>query len=157
MTDALADEQDTDTVARFRRATVGNDIPALLDTLTEDAELVSPVSGRLVFRGQADLAPLLTLVYRAISDLRWTDTVGSGDTRILLGEARLGPFRMTEAMVLDLAPDGRIRRLRPHLRPWLAITAVALWLGPTMLRYPAIVRRAAGFQGHRPTRPARRG
>ncbi|GGN69473.1 nuclear transport factor 2 family protein [Nocardia rhizosphaerihabitans] len=154
MTDILAGEQDTDTVARFRRATADNDIPALLDTLTEDAELFSPVSGRLVFRGRADLAPLLTLVYRAINDLRWTDTIGSDDTRILLGEARLGPFRMTEAMVLDLAPDGRIQRLRPHLRPWLAITAVALWLGPTMLRYPAIVRRAAGFQG--PTRPARR-
>ncbi|MEV6213263.1 nuclear transport factor 2 family protein [Nocardia sp. NPDC051833] len=143
MTDALADSQVGDPVARFRHATTANDIPALLDTLTEDAELVSPVSGRLVFRGRADLAPLLTLIYRAIAELRWTDTIGSGDTRILLGEARFGPLRMTEAMVLDLAPDGRIHRMRPHLRPWLAITAVALWLGPTMLRYPAVIRRAA--------------
>lgn len=132
-----------DPVARFRHATVTTDIPALLDTLTEDAELVSPVSGRLVFRGRADLAPLLTLVYRGIRELRWTDTIGTDSTRILLGEARFGPFRMTEALVLELAADGRIQRLRPHLRPWLALTAVALWLGPNLLRHPGIIRRAA--------------
>ncbi|MEU4809290.1 nuclear transport factor 2 family protein [Nocardia fluminea] len=143
MSDALADSASTDSVARFRHATTDNDIPALLDTLTDDAELISPVSGRLVFRGRTDLAPLLTLVYRAVSDLRWTDTLGTGDTRVLLGEARFGPFRMTETMVLDLAADGRIRRMRPHLRPWLALTAVALWLGPNLLRYPGAVRRAA--------------
>lgn len=143
MSDAHADPASTDSVARFQRATTDNDITALLDTLTDSAELISPVSGRLVFRGRADLAPLLTLVYRAVGDLRWTDTLGTGDTRVLLGEARFGPFRMTEAMVLDLAPDGRIRRLRPHLRPWLALTAVAVWLGPNLLRYPGAVLRAA--------------
>lgn len=143
MSDALADPVSIDSVARFRHATTTNDITALLDTLTEDAELVSPVSGRLVFRGRKDLAPLLTLVYRAVSDLRWTDTLGTGDTRVLLGEARFGPFRMTEAMVLDLDTDGRIQRMRPHLRPWLALTAVAVWLGPNLLRYPGAIRRAA--------------
>ncbi|MFI1236583.1 nuclear transport factor 2 family protein [Nocardia salmonicida] len=143
MSDALADPVSIDSVARFRHATTTNDITALLDTLSEDAELASPVSGRLVFRGRNDLAPLLTLVYQAISDLRWTDTLGTGDTRVLLGEARFGPFRMTEAMVLDLDTDGRIRRMRPHLRPWLALTAVAVWLGPNLLRYPGAIRRAA--------------
>ena len=144
MSDALADPVSTDAVARFRHATTDNDIPALLHTLTDDAELVSPLSGRLVFRGRADLTPLLTLVYRAVSNLRWIDTLGTGDTRVLLGEARFGPFRMTEAMVLDLAPDGRIQRMRPHLRPWLALTAVAMWLGPNLLRHPGAVRRAVG-------------
>ncbi|MFE9783806.1 nuclear transport factor 2 family protein [Nocardia salmonicida] len=143
MSDALADPVSIDAVARFRHATTTNDIAALLDTLTEDAELVSPVSGRLAFRGRNDLAPLLTLVYRAVGDLRWTDTLGTGDTRVLLGQARFGPFRMTEAMVLDLDTDGRIRRMRPHLRPWLALTAVAVWLGPNLLRYPGAIRRAA--------------
>ncbi|WP_280304017.1 nuclear transport factor 2 family protein [Nocardia neocaledoniensis] len=132
-------------VARFRRATVDNDIPAMLDTMAEDAELVSPISGRMVFRGHADLTPLLTIIYRTLRDLRWTDTVGAGDTRVLLGEARFGPFALTEALVLELAPDGRIRRLRPHLRPLAAILAFTLWLGPAMARHPAVVRRAAGF------------
>ncbi|WP_410872176.1 nuclear transport factor 2 family protein [Nocardia sp. A7] len=143
MSDTLADPVSTDTVARFRRATTDHDIPALLDTLTEDAELVSPLSGRLVFRGHTDLTPLLTLIYRPGSELRWTDTLGTGNTRVLLGEAKAGPFHMTEALVLDLAPDGRIRRLSPHLRPWLALTAVAIYLGPNLLRYPGAIRRAA--------------
>ncbi|MFE1594846.1 nuclear transport factor 2 family protein [Nocardia sp. NPDC058705] len=144
MSDTLADQVATDTVARFRRATTASDIPAILDTLTEDAELVSPLSGRLVFRGHADLTPLLTLIYRPRSHLRWTDTLGTGNTRVLLGEAKAGPFPLTEAMVLTLTPNGRIHRLSPHLRPWLALTAVAIYLGPNLLRYPGAIRRAAG-------------
>ncbi|WP_280342193.1 nuclear transport factor 2 family protein [Nocardia neocaledoniensis] len=141
----MTEDPEGEPLARFRRATVDNDIPALLDTLTEDAELVSPVSGRMVFRGHADLTPLLTIIYRALRDLRWTDTVGTGDTRVLVGEARFGPFALTEALVLELAPDGRVRRLRPHLRPLAAVLAFTVWLGPAMARYPAVIRRAAGF------------
>ncbi|MFD3703230.1 nuclear transport factor 2 family protein [Nocardia sp. NPDC058658] len=143
MPDTLDDQAVTDTVARFRRATTDSDIPAILDTLTEDAELISPLSGRLVFRGHTDLTPLLTLIYRPRSHLRWTDTLGTGPTRVLLGEAKAGPFRMTEALVLTLTPTGRIHRLSPHLRPWPALTAVAIYLGPSLLRYPGAIRRAA--------------
>ena len=30
---------------------------------------------------------------------------------------------MSDAMVLELAPDGRVKTVRPHLRPWLALDA----------------------------------
>lgn len=45
-------------------------------------------------------------------------------------------------MVLELAADGRIARIRPHLRPWLALTLLALKLGPKVGRHPGVVRRA---------------
>jgi len=41
-----------DAVARYRAASEANDIGALLETLAPDVELVSPLSGRLVFRGR---------------------------------------------------------------------------------------------------------
>lgn len=37
-------------------------------------------------------------------------------------------------MVVELAPDGRIRKVSPHLRPWLAL--FALVLGPKVARHP---------------------
>jgi hypothetical protein len=49
---------------------------------------------------------------------------------------------MTDAMVFDLGSDGRIQRISPHLRPWLALTLFALVLGPKVARHPAMIRRA---------------
>jgi hypothetical protein len=72
----------------------------------------------------------------------WTRTLGEGEQRVVLGEARIGPVRMTDAMVFELAPDGRIRRVSPHLRPWLALTLFAAALGPQIARRPGVVWRA---------------
>ena len=54
--------------------------------------------------------------------------LGDASTRVALGEGTVGPFRLTDAMVCGLAPDGRIRRISPHLRPWLALSTLALKL-----------------------------
>jgi hypothetical protein len=113
-----------------------------METLTPDAELVSPLSGRMVFRGAADLRVLLAAVYGSMTGLRWRDDVGDGNVRAVIGDGRVGRFRLGDAMVLELADDGRIRRVRPHLRPWLAVTVFAIKLGPKMVRHPGVVWRA---------------
>jgi hypothetical protein len=114
----------------------------MMATLAPDAELVSPLSGRLVFRGSADLTRLLAAVYGAVNGMRWTDEIGDGSQRVVLGEGRIGPLRLGDAMVLELDDQGLIRRIRPHLRPWLAVTAFALVLGPKILVDPGMVWRA---------------
>jgi len=111
-------------------------------TLAPDAEVVSPISGRMVFRGHDDLRILLSAIYGAIDGLRWRDEIGDGDVRVALGDATVGPFPLGDAMVFELAEDGRIRRIRPHLRPWLALTLLALKLGPKVGRHPGLIRRA---------------
>src|ERR1700722_4596304 len=131
-----------DAVARYRTASEANDIEVLLDLLTPDAELVSPLSGRMVFRGKEDLRVLLTAVYGGMTGLRWREEFGDARHRLLIGDGRVGPLRMSDAMVFDLADDGRIRRIRPHLRPWLAMTLFALILGPKVARRPGVIRRA---------------
>lgn len=62
-----------DAVARYRAASDANDIDGVMDTLAPDAELVSPISGRLVFRGRDDLRALLTAVYGGMTGLQWGD------------------------------------------------------------------------------------
>lgn len=132
----------SDAVARFRSASEANDVPAMMATLAPDAELVSPLSGHMVFRGSADLTRLLTAVYSAIHGLRWTDEIGDDSRRVVLGEGRIGPLRLGDAMVLELDDQGLIRRIHPHLRPWLAVTAFALALGPKVLADPGMIWRA---------------
>jgi hypothetical protein len=131
-----------DSISRYRSASESGDIAGVMGTVTPDVEVVSPISGRMVFRGYDDVELLLGAVYGSLSDLRWTAVLGDGDQRVVLGEARLGPVRLTDAMVFELAPDGRIRRISPHLRPWLALTLFALVLGPKVARRPGVVWRA---------------
>jgi SnoaL-like protein len=131
-----------DAVRSYREASERNDIEALLATLAPDAELVSPISGRMVIRGLADLRILLSAVYGTLVELRWHSEVGDGPTRVVIGRGFLGPVAIDDAMVFELAPDGRIQRIRPHLRPWLALTLFALLLAPKIARHPGVVLRA---------------
>jgi hypothetical protein len=131
-----------DAIARYRAASEANDIDPLIETLAPEIELFSPISGRAVFRGPEDLRVLLAAVYGSLTGLRWHQEVGDGSVRVVVGEARVGPLKLTDAMVFELAPDGRIRRITPHLRPWLALTVFALMLGPKVGRHPALVWRA---------------
>jgi hypothetical protein len=114
----------------------------LMEATTADVEVISPISGRMVFKGQEDVEFLLSAVYGALSDLTWNQEIGDGDHRVLYGEARLLGVRMTDAMVFELAPDGQIRRISPHLRPWLALTLFAMVLGPKVGIRPLVVLRA---------------
>ena len=131
-----------DAVAVFCDATLARDIDRIVSTLAPDAELLSPLSGRMVFRGRDDLRVLLGAVYGGLSNLIWRDIIGEGTTRVAVSDARIAGVTITDAMVLELDEVGLIVRIRPHLRPWLAITLFALLLGPKIARHPGVVRRA---------------
>jgi hypothetical protein len=131
-----------DAVATFCDATRANDVDRIVSTLAPDAELLSPLFGRMVFRGRDDLRVLLGAVYGGLSGLTWREVIGDGATRVAVSDARIAGVTITDAMVLDLNDAGLIVRIRPHLRPWLAITLFALLLGPKIARHPGVLRRA---------------
>jgi hypothetical protein len=93
-----------DSVTRFREASEANDIAGIMASLSPDAELVSPLSGRMVFRGGGDLEHLMTAVYGSMRAMRWREEIADGSRRVVLGDCRVGPFRMSDAMVLELRP-----------------------------------------------------
>lgn len=131
-----------DAIARYRAASEANDIEALMETLAPDAELISPLSGRMVFRGRDDVRALLTAVYGSLRGWKWREEMGEGDRRVVIGDGRVGPFKLGDAMVFELSIDGRIQRVRPHLRPWLGLTGFAVLVGPRLARRPGVVWRA---------------
>jgi hypothetical protein len=131
-----------DAVACYRAASEANDIDALLASLEPDAELISPLSGRMVFRGAADLRVLLSAVYGSLRDWRWEEEVGDGGRRVVFGAGKVGPFKLGDAMLFELSSDHKIRRIRPHLRPWLGLTGFAMLVGPRLARHPGVILRA---------------
>jgi hypothetical protein len=136
--DSLVD----DAIVRYRAASESNDIDGLVDTLAPDVELISPVSGRMVFRGRDDLRVLLGVVYGALREWSWREELGEATPRVVIGDGAIGPFALGDAMVFELSDDGRIQRIRPHLRPWLGLTWFALVVGPKLARHPGIIWRA---------------
>jgi hypothetical protein len=129
-------------VARYRAASESNDIDALVATLAPDAQLVSPLSGRMVFRGREDLRVLLGAIYGTIRGLRWEQELGDERARVVIGQCRIGPVKLGDAMVLELADDGQIQRIRPYLRPWLALTLLAVMLVPKLAGHPDVLWHA---------------
>jgi hypothetical protein len=132
----------TEAVATFLEASAARDIDRMVSTLAPGAELLSPLSGRMVVRGRNDLRVLLGAVYGGLSNLVWREFIGEGATWVAISDARIAGVTITDAMVLEVDDSGLIVRLRPHLKPWLAVTLFALLLGPKIARHPGVLRRA---------------
>ncbi len=129
-------------VARYCSAVEAGDMAALAETLAPNVDLPSPVIGRALFRGRDDVTELLAVVYGMLRGVRWEPPVGDGTQRLAVAEARLGPMRIGDAMVFELDGEGRIERIRPHLRPLLATILFFLMIGPRVIRNPGLLLRA---------------
>src|SRR3954454_24219311 len=131
-----------DAVRVYREATERNDMDALMPALAPDVELVSPLSGRLVFRGADDIGLLASVVYSTLRGLHWDEPSGSGASRVVTGTARIGPLALGDVTLLELREDGLISVIRPYLRPWLATALFALIIGPKLAVRTGVLWRA---------------
>jgi hypothetical protein len=131
-----------DAVSRYCDATESGQMDALSSTLAADVELPSPLFGRMVFKGRDDVTAVLSAVYGLLEGVRWDEPIGDGAHRVVVSHAKVGPLRIGDAMLFELDEQGLIRRIRPHLRPWLATSLFALLVGPKVARRPGIVWRA---------------
>lgn len=128
-----------DAVARYCAASEAKDMQALAATFAPDVELPSPLIGAIRFRGRDDVSFVLSAVYDLLSEVKWGEQIGSGQTRVVVAYAKFFGLRIDDAMIFDLDSEGRICRIRPHLRPLLATIAFALLLGPRVALRPAVL------------------
>jgi hypothetical protein len=68
-------------VATFCAAAQTNDVDAMVAVLSPDVELLSPLIGRMIFRGTTDLPILLGAVFGCLRGLRRQEFIGDGQTR----------------------------------------------------------------------------
>ena len=78
----MASTETKDSVTTFLDATLRHDVEAMVSALAVDAELISPLSGRMIFRGRDDLRVLLDAVYGGLTGLTWQEVIGDGSTRV---------------------------------------------------------------------------
>jgi hypothetical protein len=135
-------EAPRDAFDEYRAASEANDLDKFVSTLSPDAALVSPLLAHGVIRGRNDLRILFTAVYGSLSGLRWSEEFREPDRCLMIAHARIGPFEIDDAMLLELDAEGRIRLLRPHLRPWVASTWFAVVVGLKVSRHPGLLWRA---------------
>lgn len=131
-----------DRVAAFCEAAQTNDVDAMVELVAPNAELLSPLFGRMTFRGREDLRVLLGAAFGSLRGLRWREIVGEGQVRVAMSDARIAGLVINDAMVFELDDAGDIARIRPHLRPLLAVSLFAFRLGLKLGRHPAVLRRA---------------
>ena len=117
------------TVHPFHAALVARDVPAMVETMTPDVVLRSPITSRLRFEGREQVSELIQLVvFDSFDEVRFTDELASGDSVALVFQARIGSQEIEGVDVLRLAEDGRVREFTVFIRPLpgLALTTQAI-------------------------------
>jgi hypothetical protein len=127
-------ESSPDFVARWKEAVERGDAAAATACLSEDVVLISPLTARFRFKGQAQLNDVMVAALEVISDIRYHTDVGDSGTRALFYTGRVGDIDVEEAQLLRLDPEGRIREITLFGRPLPALTAVMAGMGPRLLR-----------------------
>ena len=113
----------------FRTAMEAKDLAAVRDAFAPDARLRSPLTNRLVFTGRDQIAAVTEVIFEVFEDFRYTGEVRSGDTVVLLAQARVGGEDLETAEHLRLGPDGKITEATVFFRPLPGTTAALRLIG----------------------------
>jgi len=94
------------------------------ELFAEDVSFRSPVVFK-PYEGREAISMLLGAVVEVFEDFRYTDQVESGDTAVLIFEARVGDRELNGVDILRFDDDGRIEELMVMVRPMSAVNALA--------------------------------
>jgi hypothetical protein len=108
----------------FRGAVESKDLSAIEALFAEDASFRSPVVFR-PYEGREQVAVILGAAMRVFEDFRYLAQTETGDTAVLVFEARVGDRQLQGVDILRLAEDGRIAELTVMVRPMTGMNALA--------------------------------
>lgn len=112
----------------FRRAAESKDFSKVEELFSEDVVFRSPA----VFQPYSGLEALKTLlgaVAETFEDFRYLDQVETGDTAVLIFEARVGDRELNGVDVLRFGGDGRVAEMMVMIRPLSALNALVEEIG----------------------------
>ncbi len=128
----MTDSADAPAVSAFRDAAERRDLEALLETLSPEVVIRSPVSSRLRFEGIEEARELFSVVFGQLGEFTYTDELADGHTRILVYRGRLAGQEIEEVQLLRLAADGRVREISFFIRPLPGLAGVAGRFAPSL-------------------------
>jgi ketosteroid isomerase-like protein len=108
----------------FKRAAEAKDFSQASELFTEDVTFNSPVVFK-AYEGREALGVVLGAVVKVFEDFRYVEQVESGDTAVLMFEARAGEREVQGVDVLRFGEDDQIRELIVMVRPMSGMHALA--------------------------------
>jgi SnoaL-like domain len=109
---------------RFRAAAESKDFSAIDELFADQVSFRSPVVFK-PYEGREAIAMLLGAVGQVFEDFRYTDQVETGDTAVLVFEARVGDRELNGVDILRFDSEDRIAELIVMVRPMSGMHALA--------------------------------
>jgi len=108
----------------FRAAAEAKDFSAAPELFAEDVVFRSPVVFK-PYEGRDALLVLLGAVVRVFEDFRYVEQVETGDTAVLMFEAKVGDRDVQGVDILRFGAEGRVREMLVMVRPMSGMQALA--------------------------------
>jgi hypothetical protein len=108
----------------FRAAVEAKELAAIQEVFAEDASFRSPVVFK-PYEGRETISVVLGAALRVFEDFRYVEHVETGDTAVLMFEARVGDKQLQGVDILRFADDGRVAELIVMVRPMSGMHALA--------------------------------
>jgi len=108
----------------FRAAAEAKDFSAAQELFAEDVVFRSPVVFK-PYEGRDALLVLLGAVVRVFEDFRYVEQVETGDTAVLMFEAKVGDRDVQGVDILRFGAEGRVREMLVMVRPMSGMHALA--------------------------------
>lgn len=108
----------------FRAAAEAKDFAAAAEVFTDDVMFRSPVVFK-PYEGREALMVILGAVIQVFEDFRYVEQVETGDTAVLMFEARVDEREVQGVDILRFDPAGRVRELIVMVRPLSGVHALA--------------------------------
>jgi hypothetical protein len=112
----------------FRAAAEAKDFSKLEELFAPEVVFRSPAVFK-PYEGHDALRVVLGAVVEVFEDFRYVDQVESGDTAVLIFEARVGDRELNGVDVLRFGDDGRAVELMVMIRPLSALTTLVEQMG----------------------------
>jgi SnoaL-like domain len=112
----------------FRRAAEAKDFSQGEELFSQEVVFRSPAVFE-PYAGLEALGFLLRTVAEVFEDFRYVDQVETGDTAVLVFEARVGDRELNGVDVLRFDADGRIEELTVMIRPLSGLNALVEEMG----------------------------
>jgi SnoaL-like domain len=116
----------------FISAQERHDVEAVIACFAPDIVIRSPITQRVRFEGIEQASDLFRQVFRAISDIRFYETIGDNHSQVVFWRGRVGRNYIEEANLLRFDERGFVKEMTVFMRPVPGLLALAVELASSL-------------------------
>jgi len=125
----------------FISAQERHDVEAVIACFAPDIVICSPITQRVRFEGIEQASDLFRQVFRAISDIRFYETIGDDHSQVVFWRGRVRRSYIEEANLLRFDERGLVKEMTVFMRPVPGLLALAVELASSLAGRRSSLRR----------------